>query len=326
MKLIQDNGIPIYGRLLQAPTHFNISDYKNHFLKSSLQRKLRYKKFSFIGVQHQQYTLGLAIADLAWLGHGFYYVYQRDTNQQLDYHALQPLARHTQVQEISAQGQFNYFKHRTIEIYTQDTTKYRKVDIRRNRQILAEFKILKKSDNQPLYLCSPTGVRGWTFTHKSMCLPAKGHFIVNDEKIEFDYTTQASIDDSCGFLRPETEWFWLSCQTVIDGHHIGINLASGVNESVGNENCLWIDHQLIALADVVFSPIYDNIWHIYSLDGDIDLTVKTGWSRAEYLHAGFIASEFNQWLADIKGKVGTAERQIKLEHAHALFEQHYAKW
>ena len=326
MKLIQDNGMPIYGRLAKAPIEFNILDYQNQFLKARLKRKIRYKKFSFIGIQHQNYALGLAIADLAWVGHGFYYAYQRDTHQYLDYHGLQPFALHTQVQEYTSKGQFNYFKHQNIEIYSKDTIKYRKVDIRRNDDILAEFKILKKPEQQGLYLCSPTGIRGWTFTHKSMCLPVQGYFNFNDEKIEFDQSTHASLDDSCGFLRPETEWFWLSCQTYIDGHHIGINLASGVNESVGNENCLWIDQQLMALNDVIFNPIHDHIWHIYSIDGQIDLRVKTGWSRAEQINAGFVASEFNQWLAEIKGKIGTSERHIEIDHAHALFEQHYAKW
>lgn len=326
MKLINENGVPMYGRSIQLPSEFNVQAYQNHFLGHPLKRKLRYKKFSFIGIQHQQYSIGLAIADLAWVGHGFYYCYDRDTQQYVDYHALQPLAYQTQAQEITSKGQFNYFKHRNIEIYSKHGAKHRKVDVRRNNHTLAEFKILAQPNYHPLYLCSPTGIRGWTFTHKSMCLPIQGHFMFNDQRIEFDENSLASLDDSCGFLRPETEWFWLSCQTIVNGHKIGINLASGVNESVGNENCLWIDDQLFALGDVIFTALNSHAWHIYSLDGTIDLTVKNGWRRYERVNAGLVASQFSQWLCEVKGKIGTAEQTIHIDQANALFEQHYAKW
>ena len=53
MKLIQDNGQPNFGRFLQAPTAFNIQDYRNPFLTANWQRKLRYKKFGFMAVQHK---------------------------------------------------------------------------------------------------------------------------------------------------------------------------------------------------------------------------------------------------------------------------------
>ena len=33
------------------------------------------KKFKFCSIQHEHYTIGLAIADIAWAGHGFVYIY-----------------------------------------------------------------------------------------------------------------------------------------------------------------------------------------------------------------------------------------------------------
>ena len=326
MQLIQENGVPNYGRFNQLPSTFNIESYQHHLIEHPLRRKLRYKKFSFIGIQHQQYSLGLAIADLAWIGHGFYYCYDRDTQNHVDYHALQPFGIQTQVQELTNKGQFNCFKHAQIEIYAKQTNKFRKVDIRKNNETLAEFKILAQADTQPLYMCSPTGIRGWTFTHKSMCLPVQGYFMAEGQKVTFDESSLASLDDSCGFLRPETEWFWLSCQTILNGRKIGINLASGVNESVGNENCLWIDGQIFALNDVIFTALNSHAWRVYSLDGKVDLTVKNGWRRYEKMNVGFAASQFSQWLSEIKGVVGIGEQQIYIEQANAIFEQHYAKW
>jgi hypothetical protein len=69
-------------------------------------------------------------------------------------------------------------------------------------------------------------------------LAVEGFFISPDQQqIEFNAHSLAALDDTCGFLRPETAWFWLSCQfRDANDRRIGLNLASGVNESFGNEN------------------------------------------------------------------------------------------
>ncbi len=38
-----------------------------------------------------------------------------------------------------------------------------------------------------------------------------------------------------------------------------LNLASGVNESFGNENCLWINGVLFPLTDVLFEKVNDEL-------------------------------------------------------------------
>ena len=325
MKLIQGNGQPIYGRFENAVSEINIEDYQNKFLNNEFKKKLRYKKFSFIGIQHQEFSIGFAVADLAWVGHGFYYCYQRKTEQAQDYHALSPLALSTQVQEATQKNQFNCFKHADIEIFSKQNKKSRQLIVRQSSHILCEAEI-DLTQRQPLYMCSPTGVRGWTYTHKSMALPVKGYINFAGEKIEFDEKTLASIDDSCGFLRPETEWFWLSCQTWINGQKIALNFASGVNESVSNENCLWVDGRLYAMSDVIFERLGDRIWHIYTLDQTVDLTVYTAWRRYEKINAGLIASEFSQWMATIEGSILFEDDKITFDSAYALLEEHYAKW
>ena len=325
MKLIQDNGQPNFGRFLQAPTAFNIQDYRNPFLTANWQRKLRYKKFGFMAVQHQHYSIGFAIVDLAWVGHGFYYCYDRKTTQCIQYDAIQPLAHNTQLNAISEHNAQNFFQHRQLQIDVRQGEDYRKVKITHKNKILCELRI-DSTFGQPLYMCSPTGVRGWTFTHKSMALPIQGYFYVGDERIELDETSLASLDDSCGFLRPETEWFWLSSQNIIDGKKIAMNIASGVNESCGNENCLWVDGQLHALPDIIFQSLDAETWRIYSLDGQVELLAKTTWRRHENRNFGFAASQFSQWVSTISGRITIASEVHYFQENNALLEQHYAKW
>lgn len=325
MKLIQEYGQPHYGRFKEPVSEINREDYHNPFLAHPLKKKLRYKKFSFMGIQHEAFSVGFAVVDMALIGHGFYYCYDRETEQSDDFNALRPVILSTQVEEATQKNQFNYFKSAQIEIYTKQTKKARNVLIRRKNQILCEAEIDCR-EREPLYMCSPTGVRGWTYTHKSVALPVKGYVHFKNQKIEFNQNTLASIDDSCGYLRPDTEWFWLSCQAFIHGQKIGINFASGVNESVGNENCVWIDGKIYAMDDVIFDRINERTWQIYTLNRSIDLTVYTTWRRYENVNTTILASEFSQWMAMIDGRITINEQQIEFSSVYALLEEHFTKW
>lgn len=180
-----------------------------------------------------------------------------------------------------------------------------------------------------LSLCTPTGINGWTYTQKQTTLAVEGMFInKQNQVVQFDEKTFASLDDTCGFLRPETAWFWLSCNFWDEqGRRIGLNLASGVNESFGNENCLWINGVLFPLTDVLFEKVNDELWQISSLDQKLNLQVHIGWCRYENINLRMIGSQFNQWQAKISGTIEhVATDIINCNEQYGLLEQHYAKW
>lgn len=149
-----------------------------------------------------------------------------------------------------------------------------------------------------------------------------------NQVVQFDEKTFASLDDTCGFLRPETAWFWLSCNFWDEqGRRIGLNLASGVNESFGNENCLWINGVLFPLTDVLFEKVNDELWQISSLDQKLNLQVHIGWCRYENINLRMIGSQFNQWQAKISGTIEHETTDIiYCKEQYGLLEQHYAKW
>ncbi len=145
--------------------------------------------------------------------------------------------------------------------------------------------------------------------------------------IQFNERTLAALDDTCGFLRPETAWFWLSCSFWdAQGKRIGLNLASGVNESFGNENCLWVNGKLYTVSDVLFQMEEEGRWSIRSLDERLNLTVTTGWRRFENLNLRLVGSQFSQWQAKISGTIQQGDQEIVLLNEYGLLEQHYAKW
>ncbi|TCM63297.1 uncharacterized protein DUF2804 [Acinetobacter calcoaceticus] len=338
MDLIQTNGQPNYGRFRELPLSIHIDNYvyKTPYGKtlSGWRKSLKYKKFKFCSIQHQHYSIGIAIADIAWAGHGFIYVYNHATQQVVEWNAIQVLARHTSVDE---QPQFNqsYFSKAPFKLEMQHAHGVRYIQVKKHDEIKLKARIFC-AGTDPLSMCSPTGINGWTYTQKQTSLAVEGFFINRgQQKIDFDDKTLASLDDTCGFLRPETSWFWLSCNFWDQqGNRIGLNLASGVNESFGNENALWVNGKLLPLSDVLFQQQDANTWHIQSLDAGLDLTVVTGWRRYENLNLRLVGSQFSQWQSQVTGSIQVAAalaprlkgEQVLFDAEYALLEQHYAKW
>ena len=283
MDLIQANGQPHYGRFSELPKKIDYQayQYKSPYgeVLSGWRKRLKYKKFKFCSIQHEHYTIGLAIADIAWAGHGFVYIYNHMTGEVQEWNAINFLSRNTVLDEQPLFNQ-SFFEKSPFQIEIQHANGVRYIRVTKYGEIKLSARIFC-AGTDPLSMCSPTGINGWTYTQKLTTLGCEGYFVnKTGQTIQFHERTFASLDDTCGFLRPETAWFWLSCNFWdTEDRRVGLNLASGVNESFGNENCLWINGVLYPLTDVLFQPEDDGSWSIRSLDHRMNLTVSTGWRR-----------------------------------------------
>ncbi|MBT0886814.1 MULTISPECIES: DUF2804 domain-containing protein [Acinetobacter] len=330
MDLIQANGQPHYGRFSELPKKIDYQayQYKSPYgeVLSGWRKRLKYKKFKFCSIQHQHYTIGLAIADIAWAGHGFVYIYNHMTGEVQEWNAINFLSRNTVLDEQPLFNQ-SFFEKSPFQIEIQHANGVRYIRVTKYGEIKLSARIFC-AGTDPLSMCSPTGINGWTYTQKLTTLGCEGYFVnKTGQTIQFHERTFASLDDTCGFLRPETAWFWLSCNFWdTENRRVGLNLASGVNESFGNENCLWINGVLYPLTDVLFQPEDDCSWSIRSLDHRLNLTVSTGWRRYENLNLRLVGSQFSQWQAKISGTIQQDDTEIILLNEYGLLEQHYAKW
>lgn len=330
MDLIHSNGRPRFGRLDPAPDKISVDQYcyrtpYGEVLKG-WRKRLKYKKFKFCSIQHQALSFGVAIVDLGWMYHAFFYLYDHAEQHVEEWHANQLNFRRASVDEQPHFSQ-SYFYKSGYEIVMEHAHGVRQLRVSKRGEILCTARIFCAS-SQALDLCCPNGINGWTYTHKQTALSVEGYLMHRGQCIQFNDSSLAAIDDTCGFLRPETAWFWLSVQFT-DQHNrrIGINLASGVNDSFDNENSLWVNGEIVPLSDVLFQRIEDEVWHISSLSQQLDLTVKTGWRRYENLNLRIVGSQFSQWQARVTGVIrGVVEEEIKLNEEYALLEQHYAKW
>ena len=330
MDLIQANGQPHYGRFSELPKKIDYQayQYKSPYgeVLSGWRKRLKYKKFKFCSIQHEHYTIGLAIADIAWAGHCFVYIYNHMTGEVQEWNAINFLSRNTVLDEQPLFNQ-SFFEKSPFQIEIQHANGVRYIRVTKYGEIKLSARIFC-AGTDPLSMCSPTGINGWTYTQKLTTLGCEGYFVnKTGQTIQFHERTFASLDDTCGFLRPETAWFWLSCNFWdTEDRRVGLNLASGVNESFGNENCLWINGVLYPLTDVLFQPEDDGSWSIRSLDHRLNLTVSTGWRRYENLNLRLVGSQFSQWQAKISGTIQQDDTEIILLNEYGLLEQHYAKW
>lgn len=328
MDLIQTNGLPRYGRFSQLPTSISVERYiyKTPYGKTlkGWRKNLKYKKFKFCSIQHEHYSIGFAVVDIGWAGHGFIYIYNHHTHEVLEWNSNNVLGHHTIVDEQPLYNQSS-FKKSPFHIEIQHANGVRYINITKHGDVKLKARIFCAATDV-LSMCSPTGINGWSYTQKLTTLGVEGFFInKKQETIHFNDKTFASLDDTCGFLRPETAWFWLSSNFWdSQGQRIGLNLASGVNESFGNENCLWINGILFPLADVLFEKQSEQHWTIRSLDDKLKLQVETGWRRFENLNLRLVGSQFSQWQSKVSGTIQTETGEtIVLKNEYALLEQHY---
>lgn len=327
MDLIQSNGQPQYGRFNTIPTRINYQQftYKNSHGIELLgwRKRLKYKKFKFCSIQHQHYSIGLAIADLAWAGYGLIYVYDHLTGDVLEWQGTTLLARNTQLDE---QPLFNHseFQKSPFEFKIDHVNGVRYLRVSKYGEVKLSARIFC-AGTDPLSTCSPVGQRGWLYTQKLMTLGCEGYFINKaGQRVEFDAKTFASLDDTCGFFKPETAWSWLSCNFwSATQQRVGINITAGENSHC--ENSLWLDGVLYPITDVVFEQQAEHAWRIYSTDGCLDLTLHTQWRRSDKINFRFSGSQFQQWQAQISGAIRIAGQVIQLSAEYGVFEQHTAQ-
>ncbi len=329
MKSLFEQGRPQYGRFERTPQCIDIKNfnYATPFKKTitGFRKQLHYKQFQFMSFNNSHYMIGLAIVDLGWVGHGFFYCYDLKKQKVAERSYLQAFAKDTHV--CSHCVGTSYFKKGNFLIQIDKQLNGRQVLVQRGSQVLLKAWVDQETV-EPLALCTPTGVSGWTYTHKQTTLPVRGNVLINKQPVDLkDQQFMAAIDDTCGMLRPETAWHWLSLSGVdTTGKRLGLNLATGVNETFSTENSIWQDGKISELPAVLFERTAKDQWRIFSASGDIDLNVSTTWRRHEAKNFIVVASQFSQWVSLVSGKIKINGEWVEIPAQVALLEQHYARW
>ncbi|KAA5580541.1 DUF2804 family protein, partial [Pseudomonas aeruginosa] len=122
------------------------------------RKQLKYKKFKFCGIQHKHYSIGLAIADIGWVGHGFFYIYDHETGQVIEWNAIQPLGHKTYLDEQPLFNQ-SYFSKSPYQFDIQHANGVRYIRVTKYGEICLSARIFC-AGTDILSLCTPTGING----------------------------------------------------------------------------------------------------------------------------------------------------------------------
>ncbi|WP_258405391.1 DUF2804 domain-containing protein [Shewanella sp. FJAT-52076] len=294
---------------------------------SRLQRHFGYKQFEFIAVNTPNYLIGIALADIRYLGSGFCYVYEKSKNRVYEQHWIRPPGSFSLgPSPLSASSAMA-----GVSIHRRDGLWSVALDLVLDTLALkAELQLEPLPLSLPMALCSPTGYSGWTYTQKHNAMSVKGSLYINHEPQPLGRAL-AGYDFSAGYMRRETSWRWASINAHVGNRRFGLNIAAGVNETGSSENVLWLDGVRKHLGPVHFefdrSQAEYGRWRLWSDRDELELEFTPLASRSERLNLILLKSNFRQYQGRFSGWVrDVAGRKVILDEVFGLTEDHFAKW
>lgn len=334
LSIIDANGKPVFGQFDTIPRELNIErfDYRTSMDNPSnrWQQYFHYKQFQFVSLVTANYVIGVAIADIRYLGSAFCYVYNISDDSLEEQSWLRPLSVGKLTTASPYQG-LTHIANRRIQ-FTINKGVWQ-VDIN-TEQVKAKLQLTSRDESQPLSMTTQTGYSGWTYTQKHNALSVSGELTINGGDVDLTHAL-AGYDFSAGYMRRETSWRWASINThLIDQqatlYPLGLNLAAGVNETGTCENALWVQGVKHPLPAVYFEFDRDDTaqpWQIHTEDRRIDLTFTPINNRSEKLNFILLKSNFRQFIGYFSGSIEDNDGVVhRLDQVLGLTEDHFARW
>lgn len=331
--LINAKGLPHFGHFDGIVNTLGLADFTYFDTMdkpaSAWAKRFDYKQFQFISLVTPRYVIGVALADIAYVGSAFCYVYDINSHRLSQQDWLKPLRVGYRMTPSPYNGQSGIGPKGSRLHFEIVAGGWRLIID--TKSIQADISLQASPLSLPMAMCSPTGYNGWTYTQKHNGLSVKGRLTVEQEPQPLNYAL-AGYDFSAGYMRRDTSWRWASISAQIDGGIMGLNLAAGVNETGCNENVFWINGERHLLGPVQFE--FDRhatqgaeVWRVYSQNGQVDLQFVARNCRSEKRNLLLLKSNFRQYIGLFSGMIiDNQGRRYQLNHVLGLTEDHYARW
>lgn len=335
--LIDADGSPSLGRFPQTVGRINGRETRLRTpmggAASAFAQHFHYKQFQYFGVISDDLLIGCALANTAWIGLAFLYVYDTRNGKLHEYTWRSPLARAMTLSESPIEGESRFVQSGisiSMGYAKQGDSLTKSLSIQCDALTLSAS-MTEDHDYQPMSLCTRTGINGWTYANKVAGVSVQGELQWSGQQYSLAQRNACGHHDfSAGYMRRETFWNWACLSGTVDGHKLGFNLSCGVNETSETENCLWLDGKLIKLNTVRFDYNQDDLqqaWHISSDDNTVNITFTPEGNHQEKLNLGLFASNFNQLFGRFNGSI-TLESgaALTLKDQYGFVEEQFAKW
>lgn len=335
--IIDTDGNPTQGRFPETVARVNGRHTKLRTpmggTASAFARHFHYKQFQYFGVISDDLLIGCALANTAWLGLAFLYIYDTRNGKLHEYTWRSPLARAMTLSESPVEGE-SQFVQSGISIsmgYAQNGNGLTKSLSIECDALTLNASMTEDNSYQPMSLCTRTGINGWTYANKVAGVAVQGELQWNNQEYSLAQLNACGHHDfSAGYMRRETFWNWACLSGTVEGHMFGFNLSCGVNETSETENCLWLDGKLSKLHTINFDYNQNDLqqaWHITSNDGSVKLTFTPEGNHQEKLNLGLFASNFNQLFGRFNGSITLQSgAALTLKDQYGFVEEQFAKW
>lgn len=314
----------VNGRAARLLTPFGkpAGRYAQHF---------HYKQFQFFGLVSPRLMIGCALADTAWLGLAFLYLYDLESDKLQEWTWRSPLARALHLTDAPRHGT-SQFRHGAVNIAMH----YRETPAGLEKRLAVDTPAVKLDATlvegafEPMSICTRSGVNGFTYTNKLAGVPVTG--TLRHAGREHNLAALGCLghhDFSAGYMRRETWWNWACTSARVGGHTLGLNLSCGTNETTFSENCLWLDGRLIPAGGVQFSYDREKLmapWRITDAAGCIDLRFTPSAAHRERMNLAIFASNLHQLFGTFDGHVRADGTALALAGVPGFVEEQYAKW
>lgn len=333
-RLIDSGGRPLFGIFDEPVSLVNGDDFLVPTVtgkrRSNPWLRMRYKRFQFIGIDGGEDLFGLALVDLRWLSHAFFYRFHKADGSLTELSALRPGGSCLRMVNTPNHG-LSSFRSRGLSLEIEAEPAAKRIRVLHKGSLLLEARLARPFSDQPLRLSSRTGYFGWTYTEKAVSYQVEGRYLRDGSWRSFSPSTRAVSDWSAGFMRRETFWNWACASgSLPDGRVLGWNLAAGVNETGWTENAVWLEGRMVKLEGVVFDFARTGrrgTLHVRDHHGVLDLTFEPFGCRSEKKNLGLMASSFDQFCGRFSGSICLpAHDPIQVFDFWGYAEDHFAKW
>jgi len=334
MNIIKE-GRPVFGRWHGEVRSIALQNYSREDL-SDLWLRFRRKKWLYVGVYTQEFILGFALVDAAFVGNIFCYLYDKQTNRLWEVERLAPFAKGIRVEEGIHRSVCSYQgKNERIYVQTDLNRGIRHIDLRLNsdgRELDLRLELEESlHEHPPLQTLTPTAERDFTFTHKNTTIPVLGSVRLGSKRYELNPNKDSAVIDlSLGYPARETFWNWASATGRLkDGTWLGFNFVSPIHHDEFNENGLWVNGVLHKIAALSFEYDRKNTlapWTIRSADGIVDLEFRPMGKREQSIDYRLMASQFQQPFGNFVGQIRLPSGECYSIDIPGVVEEHFARW
>ncbi len=336
MNLINDSGVPSWGRLSSLPNRINWEQYDARNAmgepRKAWSRRFLFKHFDFYGALGEGFTFGCGLVRLGVLNSTFAYLHSTSGLHRVQFDMPLDLGFQSDYKPLGQTTWVHPFKKNHSLLSTRHE-QFRELEFQFGKSFQGNLRI-DCDRSETLALNTPIANTGFAYAQKSSGGSVSGEIFLNGNK----YTIQPQKDGcyhdwTAGFLRRETFWNWAcaSGRTAPDQPLISLNVARGVNETSAHENVLWVDGAIHDLPLVLFEYDRDDImkpWRVYSQCGAVDVQFAPQGSVDDHRNMILLASRFNQCFGKFTGTVKLPGKGLEysVNGLAGWCEDHYAKW